>query len=227
MGIAANSAEKASPLGEQAAGRTPVDIEYRHDPAQPDVARARDRGHPPPGRSLAAQAPRSSNRTGWMSSARTRRGGTTNEPNLTAPDEPSSAELELWKCPDRAQPPIVAGVKCMFYAAEPPSAASASVIQSDGAAIPGQSVRLLDAVAGASDFRLGAASGDAPGDSVFFGGASASRAGFCHRRLRAHPCPRRPRSRRRTRWRRPGGVRRRRPDRGGPAPPSSAQPDPR
>ena len=94
---------------EQPAGRVPVDVEDPHDPGHPgsveDLGEDRVR-RPSVGRD---QPLRSSNRTGWTSSTRTRRGAATRartSPRRTNRRPPS---LMLWRRPARAQPPIVAG----------------------------------------------------------------------------------------------------------------------
>ena len=122
---------------QQPAGGVAVDVEDPHDRATCGWSRTVARIAPGP--SVGPdQPPRSSNRTGWTSSTRTRRGAATSartSPRRTNRRPPS---LMLWSRPARAQPPIVDGVKWTFVAARI-SAASARVIQSVGAGHRGQS----------------------------------------------------------------------------------------
>ena len=83
----------------------------RPGPGRPVARRGCARGSRSDPSSGRVQPPRSSNRTGWRSSARTRRGAATSartSPRRTNRRPPS---LMLWSRPARAQPPIVAGLE--------------------------------------------------------------------------------------------------------------------
>src|SRR4029079_6873301 len=101
-------------IRQQPAGGGAIDIEDGPDASDlRNVEEAPQQGKQP-GLPAGRQLPRSSNRTGWMSSIRTRLRGATRPPHAPRPANRRPPSLMLWRRPARAHPPIVEGVNWTF-----------------------------------------------------------------------------------------------------------------